>query len=141
MYSLEIRGEKVEGNSTLIQPLFIISDMISPSVSFRSNDIHQVYTMLQSALDQAGHLSHFRLLPRKEEQLEASQCRGLDGYSFFGLNHSYVVSIIESQENSIYHAIPPSGFVKYNYHLCQPKSDIISRVNNERVSYECIDKR
>ena len=89
--------------------------------------------MLQSALDQAGHLSHFRLLPRKEEHLESTQCRGLDGYSFFGLNHSYVVNIIESQENSIYHALPPSGFVKYNYHQVQPKSDVIIRVNNERV--------
>lgn len=58
---------------------------------------------------------------------------GLDGYSFFGLNQPYVVNAIESQENSVYHAIPPPGFTAYNYHMVQPKSELVIRVREERV--------
>ena len=131
MYCLEIRGEKVE--DALTRPLFIISDMVSPTVSFRSSDIHETYRQLQEALERVGHLRHFRLHSRGEEHVEGDRCRGLDGYSFFGLNLSYVVNTIEMQENSVYHAIPPFGFVAYNYHQVLPKSDLIIRVRNERV--------
>ena len=51
---MEIRGEKLDEESDLVRPLFIINDMVSPTVSFRANDIHKVYHMLQTALEQAG---------------------------------------------------------------------------------------
>ena len=121
--------------SDVVRPLFIIHDMISPTVSFRANDIHEVYNMLQTALEQVGHHQHFRLRPRGEDHVESNQCRGLDGYSFFGLNLHYVVIATEIQENSIYHAIPPIGFVAYNYHQEHPKADLIIRVRNERVCF------
>ena len=115
------------------RPLFIINDMINPTVSFRSHSIHEVYHMFQEALERIGHLQYFHFHPRGEDHTNNNQCRGLDGYSFFGLNLSYVINTIESQENSVYHAIPPSGEVAYNYHQITPKSDLIIRVQNERV--------
>ena len=130
---MEIRGEKLDEESDLVRPLFIINDMISPTVSFRANDIHKVYHMFQTALEQAGHLQHFKLHPRGEDHVGSTQCRGLDGYSFFGLNLNYVVIATELQENSIYHAIPPAGFVVYNYHQEHPKGEQIIRVRHERV--------
>ena len=39
----------------------------------------------------------------------------------------------ESQENSVYHAVPPAGFVAYNYHLVTPKGEAVIRVREERV--------
>lgn len=133
---MEIRGEKVEDGLT--RPLFLISDMVSPTVSFRAYDIHEVYRQLQGALERVGHLRYFRLRPRGEDRVGGEQCRGLDGYSFFGLNLSYVVNTIEMQENSVYHAIPPTGFVIYNYHQVVPKSDLIIRVRSEHVWDECV---
>lgn len=124
------------GDDGMSHPLFIVSDMVSPTVSFRSHDIHEVYHQLQMALEQVGHLRHFRLRNRGEENITGG-CRGLDGYSFFGLNLKYVVNTLEMQENSLYHAIPPYGFIAYNYHEFSPKSEAIIRVNSERVS-DCL---
>ena len=86
-----------------------------------------------AALEAAGHYEALRLHRRGEDVVGDRQCRGLDGYSFFGLNQPHVVSATESQENSVYHAVPPAGFVAYNYHLVTPKAEAVIRVREERV--------
>ncbi len=91
-----------------------------------------MYEELQRRLEERGHHARLRLHSRAKEVFE-SKCVGLDGYSFFGLNQPYVVNAIESQENSVYHAIPPPGFTAYNYHMVQPKSELVIRVREERV--------
>lgn len=91
-----------------------------------------MYDALQRRLEERGHRAALRLHGRAKEAF-GTKCLGLDGYSFFGLNQPCVVNAIESQENSVYHAIPPPGFVAYNYHMVQPKSELVIRVREERV--------
>jgi hypothetical protein len=96
-------------------------------------NIIEVYHMLQDALEHCGHYNVLHMHLRGEDHVESNECRGLDGYSFFGLNIPNVVNALEYQENSIYHAIPPPGYIKYCYHLVQPKQDLVIKVNEERV--------
>ena len=93
----------------------------------------EVYRALQETLRSKGHYSNLRLRERVEEHLDPFHCRGLDGYSFFGLNIPHVVFALESESNSVYHAVPPLGFAAYQYHLIQPKSEDVIRVREERV--------
>lgn len=93
----------------------------------------EVYKMLHDALIQNGHYKLMQLHERVEKRLDNQQCRGLDGYSFFGLNLPHVVYAIESESNSVYHALPPLGFVAYQYHFVQPRSEDVIRVREERV--------
>ena len=70
---------------------------------------------------------------RVNESVDISGCLGLDGYSFFGLNLPHVVYALESDYDSIYHAIPPANFPAYQYHLVEQKSTNIIRAREERV--------
>ena len=89
-----------------------------------------MYGALHETLRSKGHYSNLRLRERMEEHLDAYHCRGLDGYSFFG------VFALESEPNSVYHAVPPPGIVAYQYHLIQPKREDVIRVREERVRNE-----
>ena len=75
--------------------------------------------MLHDALIEKGHYKWMQLHERVEKRLDSQQCRGLDGY----------------------HALPPLGFVAYQYHLVQPRSEDVIRVREERVvlmsGFEC----
>lgn len=97
--------------------------------------------MLHDALIEKGHYKWMQLHERVKKRLDSQQCRGLDGYSFFGLNLPHVVYALESESNSVYHALPPLGFVAYQYHLVQPRSEDVIRVREERVvlmsGFEC----
>ena len=101
----------------------------------RMNNEYQleIYEQFRSALEQSGHYKILRMHIRGEEHLSPKQCRGLDGYSFFGLNIPQVVNAIESQEKSIYHAFPPPGYIEYSYHQVQPKIEQVIRIREERV--------
>ena len=95
----------------------------------------EIYEQFRSALEQSGHYKILRMHIRGEEHLSPKQCRGLDGYSFFGLNIPQVVNAIESQETSLYHAFPPPGYVEYSYHQIQPKIEQVIRIREERVIF------
>ena len=62
----------------------------------RMNNEYQleIYEQFRSALEQSGHYKILRMHIRGEEHLSPKQCRGLDGYSFFGLNIPQVVNAI-----------------------------------------------
>ena len=86
--------------------------------------------MLHDALIEKGHYKWMQLHERVEKRLDSQQ-----------LNLPHVVYALESESNSVYHALPPLGFVAYQYHLVQPRSEDVIRVREERVvlmsGFEC----
>lgn len=93
----------------------------------------EVYRRLQDTLSKKNHYQTLCLHERVQEAQTLSGSLGLDGYSFFGLNLPFVVYALESDEDSIYHAIPPANFPAYQYHLVKQESARVIRVRDERV--------
>lgn len=133
LYCVEVSSITQTINSVPItKPIFRILDMIHSDVVFLSDSCEGAYAQLWRKLILNGHYTFFGLSPRITEVNTPSLNNGLNGFAFFGLSMPHVVTILESNENAVYHALPPSDFVAYNFHFVQPKQDLIIRVREER---------
>ena len=99
----------------------------------------EVYRRLRETLVQKNHYQTLGMHERVQEVLDVKGSFGLDGYSFFGLNVPAVVHTLESDRDSIYHAIPPANFPPYRYHMVTQNSARVIRVREERVCYTYYD--
>ena len=95
---------------------------------------------MHETLAQKNHYQTLCLHERTDEVLNVPGSFGLDGYSFFGLNFPFVVHALESDRDSIYHAIPPANFPSYQYHLVKQDSARVIRIREERVLY-CLSEK